>query len=544
MRASFRCSLADGREIPVVPLICLDDMDTDLAIDGARLGAKAIVTMSNDSWFGDGPQGAQLHLAAAAFRSIETRLPQLRVTSNGVQRRHRRDRQRARRNAQERTHARDRRRGRRRAATDAARRLGQLGRPRGRRGARLARGRGGASQVAPARCGARARSARVDRVPGPGGAAAARGARGRGRPSCVRARQPALDGATWLLGSDAMRTNTLAQIRTFVALFLAPEAAAWCVLLAFAARASIVDGLLVLTRGSRRSSWRPETSSPSSRGACPYPASALRSGSHRASSGISTGEGRSRRGGAVVGGGQRRAGAGAPAVAGDDVCAGAPSGPPRAPFAAAAEVRRVSLLLAIPAFRLHQHIAYGSGFGEYYTFGLAAYVTTFGLWWAAGAIGVVLCAAVLRAGIEVGTLAVLLLRPARAIDARRWLERVGLALLYIGLPAWLLLRIIPPDANRAWARSKVRLEREGRGKLQSAVRGHVQVACGRPRGYVRNRGRGRFDLAIRRSEGRNARQTVEQYVIAPPRRVPPLTGCFRTHEQSSAVTALGPTFAA
>ena len=102
------------------------------------------------------------------------------------------------------------------------------------------------------------------------------------------------------------------------------------------------------------------------------------------------------------------------------------------------------LLLAIPAFRLHQHIAYGSGFGEYYTFGLAAYLTTFGLWWAAWAIGVVLCAAVLRAVIEVGTLAVLLLRPARAIDARRWLERVGLALLYIGLPAWLLLRIIAP----------------------------------------------------------------------------------------------------
>ena len=102
------------------------------------------------------------------------------------------------------------------------------------------------------------------------------------------------------------------------------------------------------------------------------------------------------------------------------------------------------LLLAIPAFRLHQHIAYGSGFGEYYTFGLATYLTTFGLWWAAWAIGVVLCAAVLRAGIEVGTLAVLLLRPARAIDARRWLERAGLALLYIGLPAWLLLRIIAP----------------------------------------------------------------------------------------------------
>ena len=63
------------------------------------------------------------------------------------------------------------------------------------------------------------------------------------------------------------------------------------------------------------------------------------------------------------------------------------------------------LLLAIPAFRLHQHIAYGSTFGEYHTFGLQAYLTTFALWWAAWAIGVVLCAAALRAAIEAGTLA-------------------------------------------------------------------------------------------------------------------------------------------
>jgi apolipoprotein N-acyltransferase len=34
------------------------------------------------------------------------------------------------------------------------------------------------------------------------------------------------------------------------------------------------------------------------------------------------------------------------------------------------------------------------------------------------------------------------LRPAHAVDARRWLERLGLALLYLGLPAWLLLRTL------------------------------------------------------------------------------------------------------
>jgi len=76
--------LADGREIPVLPMICLDDVDTSLAIDGARLGARVILAMSNDSWFTEHPAGAHLHLVVSAFRTIETRLPQARVTANGI----------------------------------------------------------------------------------------------------------------------------------------------------------------------------------------------------------------------------------------------------------------------------------------------------------------------------------------------------------------------------------------------------------------------------------------------------------------------------
>ena len=76
--------LADGREIPVLPMICLDDVDAALAIAGARLGARLILTMSNDSWFTEHPAGAHLHLVVSAFRSIETRLPQMRVTANGI----------------------------------------------------------------------------------------------------------------------------------------------------------------------------------------------------------------------------------------------------------------------------------------------------------------------------------------------------------------------------------------------------------------------------------------------------------------------------
>jgi apolipoprotein N-acyltransferase len=100
------------------------------------------------------------------------------------------------------------------------------------------------------------------------------------------------------------------------------------------------------------------------------------------------------------------------------------------------------LALAVPAFRLHQHIAYGSAFGEFWSFGLKAYATSFALWWAAWTIAVVLCAAALRTAIEAGTVAGVLLAPARAGQARRQLERLGLAGLYLGLPAWLLLRLL------------------------------------------------------------------------------------------------------
>ena len=72
----------------------------------------------------------------------------------------------------------------------------------------------------------------------------------------------------------------------------------------------------------------------------------------------------------------------------------------------------------------------------------ATYLTTFALWWAAWAIGVVLCAAALRAAIEAGTLMAVLVRPGQVVHVRRWLETAGLGALYLGLPLWLLVRIL------------------------------------------------------------------------------------------------------
>ncbi len=75
--------LRGGRRLRVAPLICYDAVDPDLARVAVRDGADLLVTLSNDSWFADA-DGPRLHLVMSAFRSIETRRPQVRVTNTGI----------------------------------------------------------------------------------------------------------------------------------------------------------------------------------------------------------------------------------------------------------------------------------------------------------------------------------------------------------------------------------------------------------------------------------------------------------------------------
>ena len=439
----FPLRLADGREIPVQPLICRDDVDPQLAIDGARLGAQALLTMSNDAWFTEHRQGAALHQAAAAFRSIETRLPQFRVTTNGYS-----------------------------AVIDATgsivagTRMGERtlvigdlpvrappptlmvawGDWIGRAGAAFlallaalaALRRWGLTDAGEASPALDLAARSVDVAVLPRAARIAAGA----------LRTVARAGLLWmiaavLLGDAALQSNTLAQVRSFVALFLVPEAAAWCVLRAFAARAAIVDGKMVLTSGSRRLELALADIAAAQPWRLPIPSPglsiALASGQHWPH-------------GLAFAHPDALARALAPVR---DASARPHAASAAARYAHAAQAARRSvldhplvkfglfpLLLAIPAFRLHQHIAYGGTFGEYLTFGWRAYLATFALWWAAWGVGVVLCAAALRTAIEVGTLAGAVLTPARAVDARRVLEMLGLAALYVGLPAWMLVRML------------------------------------------------------------------------------------------------------
>jgi apolipoprotein N-acyltransferase len=81
--ATVTLTLADGRALRALPLICYEVIDAGYVAAAARRGADVIVTLSNDAWFPD-DAAPRLHLAIAAFRSIETRLPQVRATNSGI----------------------------------------------------------------------------------------------------------------------------------------------------------------------------------------------------------------------------------------------------------------------------------------------------------------------------------------------------------------------------------------------------------------------------------------------------------------------------
>jgi len=98
----------------------------------------------------------------------------------------------------------------------------------------------------------------------------------------------------------------------------------------------------------------------------------------------------------------------------------------------------LALVPAVPLFRLHQWIAYGDTFGEYYTYGLQAYVLGFAMYWSAFIIYLVLYAAVLRVVAEAAVIAAAWAAPARIAGVRRVVERLDRLLYFVGVPAFLL----------------------------------------------------------------------------------------------------------
>ena len=440
----FPLRAADGRELQVLPLICLDDVRPDLAIEGARLGAQAIIGLSNDAWFSADPNGARLHLAVATFRSIETRLPQLRVTTNGLS-----------------------------AYVDmtgevvVSTALGDQSVLAGELPARdppptlMVRWGdwvGGAALaflllLLPVRRVFSARSRRTARAAAPVLVQEAATPYATDVVVLTRSWRIAtallrLIGAAGLLAllllmllREGLQVNSLSQIRLYAWAVLLPLIAAWAIQRVFAAAATVEGGLLVLRQRAQRIEipvasivlvhvWR-----------LPLPGV-----------GVDLQLVSGRRWGIRLAD---------PLLLADALAtAGSPLRLDEhsrriADYAAAraAATRRwldhplvkfvlFPLIPALPAFRLHQYIAFGGTFGEYYTYGLKAWLIGLLIWWAAWSIGLMLFAAALRIGGEACTLLAQRWRPTQLVEFRYRLEWLLRLAFYFGVPAWLLLRVV------------------------------------------------------------------------------------------------------
>jgi apolipoprotein N-acyltransferase len=64
------------------PLICFEDTYPQLARSNALAGADAMVVLTNDAWYGEGPEAYQ-HAAHSVLRAVETRRPVLRCGNAG-----------------------------------------------------------------------------------------------------------------------------------------------------------------------------------------------------------------------------------------------------------------------------------------------------------------------------------------------------------------------------------------------------------------------------------------------------------------------------
>lgn len=73
----------DGRSVKIAPLICYEDTDPSLARKAAKLGAQAIVLITNDAWFSESGE-AMAHALQAIPRAVETGLPIFRAANSGL----------------------------------------------------------------------------------------------------------------------------------------------------------------------------------------------------------------------------------------------------------------------------------------------------------------------------------------------------------------------------------------------------------------------------------------------------------------------------
>ncbi len=245
-----------------------------------------------------------------------------------------------------------------------------------------------------------------------------------------------------LLFTQDPPNNPLRQMRLFGGLFLLPEAAAWCIARAFAATMRVEDGALVIEQRERRTDIPVSAIATVELWRIPLPTAGvwlgLRSG-RRFAQGLSVSDPD-----AFI---ASLEGEGAAPSARESLSGGMAAylrarnaNPPGILEHPALKFVVFSLVPTIPAWRLHQFISYGGTFGEYYTFGLNAYLLGFALWWISFSLSLVFLSAGMRAAVEIGSLAAAFAAPASANAVRRALEIVQRIAFYAGIPVWLILR--------------------------------------------------------------------------------------------------------
>jgi apolipoprotein N-acyltransferase len=250
--------------------------------------------------------------------------------------------------------------------------------------------------------------------------------------------------AAVLLSTDVQQIDALQKIRMTVALFLAPELAAWAIGRAHAAVLRVDGDALAIEQGARRIEIPLREIAGLRSWALPLPQSGLwleLASGRRWSQGIALADPEALMRALAAAGVALAPPSAADARALTWAQARAAAGRNRADHPLSKFVL-FPLVPALPVFRLHQHIAYGGTFGEWQTFGAQAWLSALGIWWASWAVNLLLFAAVLRAAIEAIALAALALRPARSAEVRRVLELLGRLLFYLGVPLWLALRLL------------------------------------------------------------------------------------------------------
>ena len=81
--STYEVNFGAKKTVRITPMICYEALVSSFASAAAKKDSELFVNVTNDSWFGRYSE-PQIHLAQTTFRSIETRLPQLRATNTGI----------------------------------------------------------------------------------------------------------------------------------------------------------------------------------------------------------------------------------------------------------------------------------------------------------------------------------------------------------------------------------------------------------------------------------------------------------------------------